>query len=113
MNIIKECAVPREYILSAHISERSERIKLIETIGIGVPLNAFLVDNHHPAGKEIHVVTFTGLILIFNKETKVLATVLIARPMQLKRYFVNIGKVVPSEIYLLSVQHCKKNFNHV
>lgn len=48
---------------------------------------AFEVDRGHRNGPEIHFITNMGVIVIFNKYTHRLCSVLIARPNQVRRYF--------------------------
>lgn len=114
MEIIRECAIPLVCRMSAHFAEeRQARLNLVKAIGIGNLLNAFLVDCGHKNGPEIHVITDTGLILVLNKETKVLATILIARPGQIRRYYQAIGKRPEETVLMQCFTNCAKGFNNI
>ncbi len=67
--------------------ERSERERHIREIGYGKAVASFVIDRGHENGPEIHEITDTGIINIYNQITKKLVTKLIARPAQIKRYF--------------------------
>ena len=73
---------------SAHYEkDRQERHKIIVTrIGYGKPIQKAIVNKGHINGPEIHLVTDTGIIVIYNYFTKIHVTDLIARPEQLTRY---------------------------
>jgi hypothetical protein len=79
------------YKITEHaIDDRSSRIEVYEkTFGQGRQVASFVVDTGHRNGKEIHVLTSTRLIKIYNQTTKKLITVLYARPAQIARYFNN------------------------
>lgn len=114
MKIVRECAIPLTCKVSAHFAEeRKARINLVKAIGIGDFLNAFLVDCGHKNGPEIHIITDTGLILVLNKETKVLATILIARPGQIRRYYQAIGKRPEETVLAQCSMNCAKGFNNI
>lgn len=75
---------------SKHYKEdRRIREQHIKEIGYGEPVASFIVDRGHENGPEIHEITTTGIINIYNQRTKKLVTKLIARPGQIKRYFTN------------------------
>ena len=85
--------------LTKHVSERKNRLDVYFKVkDIGEVYDTFIVDKDHPNGDEVHVITDTGFILIFNHRTKKFITVLHARPGQLKRYYLNLGEEIPSEI---------------
>lgn len=68
--------------------ERESREQIISTIiGYGKIVNSFRVDKGHPNGAEIHKISDTGIITIYNERTHKLITKLIARPNQIKRYY--------------------------
>ncbi len=64
---------------------REERIK--KNIGYGIVIARFLVDRGHANGAEIHELTDTAIINIYNERTHKLVTKLIARPGQIRRYY--------------------------
>ena len=77
------------HIKSNHYStDRTDRKNVIEyTIGRGKIVDEFVVDRGHKNGAEIHKISNTGIISIYNQKTKKLITELIARPAQIKRYY--------------------------
>lgn len=100
--------------ISKHLGEtRNERMKNVNKIGKGTIMKSFLVDKNHPNGLEIHIITSTGLIFIFNERTGKLCTILIARPAQIKRYYenCNIPNEIPRNVVELAYQHECNNLN--
>ena len=79
----------RKHIMtSKHFTQdRTDRERRIREIGYGEKVASFVVDRGHKNGPEIHEITSTGIINIYNQFTKKLVTKLIARPAQIKRYF--------------------------
>lgn len=67
--------------------DNQERERTIQMIGIGKVVDRFEVDRGHIRGPEIHELTDTGIINIYNKKTHILITRLIARPGQIRRYY--------------------------
>ena len=85
--------------LTKHIGDRKTRLDAYFRVkDIGEVYDTFIVDKDHPNGDEVHVITDTGFILIFNYRTKKFITVLHARPMQLKRYYLNLCEEIPFEV---------------
>lgn len=73
---------------SKHYStDRQEREKVIEMIGYGKVVAEFVVDRGHRNGAEIHKISDTGIITIYNQKSGKLITKLIARPGQIRRYY--------------------------
>lgn len=73
---------------SKHYTEdRRDREIRINLIGMGQTVASFTVDKGHKNGPEIHEISDTGIITIYNKRTHKLITKLIARPGQIKRYY--------------------------
>lgn len=70
-----------------YIEDRQAREEIIKKIGTGEVVASFRVDRGHKNGAEIHKITNTGIILIYNERTNKLITKLIARPGQIKRYY--------------------------
>lgn len=60
---------------------------------------AFEVNRGHPDGPEIHFITNMGVIVIFNKYSHKICSILIARPNQVKRYFDDCGIKISREIW--------------
>lgn len=86
--------------------DRAARIQLIG--GVGNPLFSVCVDNGHPNGAEIHIVTDNAVITIKNERTKKIVTRLIASPGQLKRY----GKPIPENVLNLAIAHVRAGLNY-
>ena len=70
-----------------YTKDRQDRENRIKEIGYGTVIKSVVVDRGHINGPEIHEITDTGIINIYNERTKKLVTKLIARPAQIKRYF--------------------------
>lgn len=100
-----------------HFLKMSEaRKEAIKKIGIGNVVNQFIVDKGHENGKEIHIVTSTGLIIIRNYHTRKYITILIARPQQIKRYYENCNKPLTGEVLKvvrLAEEHTKQGLNQL
>ena len=74
--------------MSAHYrNERRDRESRIRQIGYGYTIKTCIVDRGHVDGAEIHKISSTGIITVFNKNTGRLVTKMIARPGQIRRYF--------------------------
>ncbi len=87
--------------------DRKERADLIGQIGMGEMIKEVEIDKGHKNGPEIHAISSTGIITIFNKRTHRMITQLIARPKQLKRYF----KYVPQDLWEIAIEHQKLGYN--
>lgn len=97
---------------STHYSnDRLTREELISQIGIGKTVTMFKWDRGHRNGPEVHKITTTGIIVIYNYNTKKMITKLIARPGQLERYF-GKGKV-PEDLMKIAIEHSRWGFNRV
>ena len=90
-------------------NDRQKRSKIIAQIGMGQVIKEVVVDRGHRNGPEIHKVTTTGLVVIYNQRTGIMVTILIARPNQIKRYFEE--NKVPQEIINLAFEHMKAGYN--
>lgn len=89
---------------SAHyIKERRTREGNVRKVGEGVEVDRFVVDRGHPNGAEIHVITSTGIIRVYNQRTNKLVTKLIARPGQIRRYYPNGN--APEYIIAAALEH--------
>lgn len=102
-------------MLTEHARNMSiERKTKIKEIGIGKTLDRFIWDKGHKNGAEIHTITTTGLIIVQNKRTNNLVTVLIARPQQIRRYYEYYNKPVNNAVKaVLTVarEHTDRGFN--
>lgn len=81
--------------------------------GDGEIIDSFIVDKGHKNGAERHCITSNGLILVYNVHTKKMVTKLIARPQQIKRYYVNTSKRPPENVLKLCREHQKMGFNNL
>lgn len=95
---------------SLHYKEsRYIRERRIQEIGEGSKYAEFIVDRGHKNGAERHVLTTTGVIIIYNAITNKLVTKLIARPGQIKRYYPR--RNAPGDILNLAYQHQVEKMN--
>lgn len=76
---------------SRHYSQdrRNREDCIRRRIGYGIVIAKFLVDRGHANGAEIHEITDTAIINVYNERTHKLITKLIARPGQIRRYYEN------------------------
>lgn len=96
-----------------YANSRLGRNDLICKIGLGKVVESFAVDKGHKDGSEIHVVTTTGLIVIFNRNTHKMVTVLIARPNQISRYYNTLGREAPEWLLNIAYEHLKLGYHLV
>ena len=97
---------------SAHYyEERTYRENLIREIGYGKPIKTVTIDRGHRDGAEIHQLSDTGIITIFNARTHKLITRLIARPGQIKRYYKE-DETIPNKLLNLAKQHQTMAYNY-
>lgn len=84
--------------------QRYNREQLINKCcnGDGKVIDEFIVDKGHKNGLERHCVTDTGMIIIYNNNTNLLVSKLIARPNQIKRYYYGTGKNPPMSLIRLA-----------
>lgn len=95
-----------------YLLDRKNRENLIKEIGDGKIIKTVVVDKQHRNGPEIHKISDTGIITIYNKRTKVLITKLIARPGQIRRYFKE-NETIPEGLLKIARQHQEMAFNLV
>lgn len=99
---------PSSETTTDHWRDRNNR--LIRMNNPGEPLYSFIVDTGHPNGDEIHTITEKACILIQNKKTKKLITVLNARPGQILRYWDKLNIERPTDDdFLLMLRFAKNN----
>lgn len=104
---------------TAHIVSRHSRIKSYEELGLLNTdfITGFVVDKAHPDGLEYHMINTKGIIYIFNCNTLKLITMLGARPMQIRRYFLELSLPITSKILAiikLAAKHVQKeNINNL
>lgn len=91
--------------------ERQNRFQYIkEHIGFGKIRDEFEVDNNHPNGVEIHKITSTAIVLVFNKRTEKLVTVFVAKPNRIKRYYMSVGREAPQDIIDKAIENRDKGY---
>lgn len=94
-----------------YTNDRKEREKLINEIGNGNIIKTVVVDRGHKNGAEIHTLSDTGIITIFNQRTKKLITKLIARPGQIRRYFKE-NETIPNGLIEIALNHQRMAYNY-
>lgn len=93
-------------------NERSERERFIkEFVGLGEEKYAF--EYEYNGTKQIHRLTDTGIINVYNREGDYLITRLVARPQQIKRLFESRGERAPRELVTLAHEHNVKGYNEI
>lgn len=92
--------------------DRKRREEIVKQIGTGNVIKEVVLNRGHKNGPEVHKVTDTGLVLVYNQRTNVLITKLIARPNQIRRYYKE-DEVVPTDIIALAKYHTKMKWNEV
>lgn len=89
--------------------DREEREAIIQAIGIGNIVKIVTIDRGHEKGPEVHKITDTGIILIYNAWTGKMITKLIARPGQIKRYYQD--GLTPIELISIAKKHERQGLN--
>lgn len=92
-------------------TDRTRRNEVIRMIGEGTEIKRVVLDRGHKNGAEIHVISSTGIVTIYNQRTGKMITKLIARPNQIKRYYTE-NETIPTEVIALARKHQKMNYNH-
>lgn len=95
-----------------YIIDRMERELAIRKIGEGKRYAEFIVDRGHRNGPERHILTTTGIIIVYNLRTNKMVTKLIARPQQIKRYYSNPVDY-PKDIIDLAYKHSLLGLNEL
>lgn len=91
--------------------DRQTRSRIIAQIGLGQIVKEVVVDRGHRNGPEVHKITTTGLVIIYNQRTGIMVTVLIARPNQIKRYYAE--NEAPQKIINLAFEHMRAGYNKI
>ena len=87
-----------------YLQDRQLREEVIQFIGYGTIIKSVVIDRGHAKGAEIHEISDTGIINIYNQNTHKLITKLIATPNQIKRYY-TVNEVVPQFLIKLAIAH--------
>lgn len=88
--------------------DRKQRQHIINMIGQGTIIREVVWDRGHRNGPEVHKVSDTGIISIYNLNSGKLITKLIARPAQIQRYF---DGDAPVELLAIARHHQNMGYN--
>ena len=88
--------------------DRRTRQNIIDRIGEGNTILSVVWDRGHQNGPEIHMISDTGIISIYNQRSGKLITKLIARPAQIQRYF---DGDAPVELLAIARHHQNMGYN--
>jgi len=92
--------------------DRQNREAIITQIGVGTVIKEVVIDRGHRNGPEIHKITSTALILVYNQRSGKLVTKLIARPAQILRYYKE-DEPKPTKVVELARVHTKLKYNEM
>lgn len=95
-----------------YTKDRQLRESIINQIGTGNVIKEVIVDRGHRNGPEIHKITDTALILVYNQRTGILVTKLIARPAQILRYYRD-DEPKPTKVVELARVHARMKYNEM
>lgn len=113
MKFRKEVQKMTKNTTSKHwINDRVKRNELIEKIGLGVEIKRTVVDKGHRNGAEVHVISSTGIVTIYNQRTGKLITKLIARPGKIKQYY-REDEMIPEELLKIAREHQRMKYHLV
>ncbi len=93
-----------------YTNDRREREALIQQIGYGYIVKTVVVDRGHRNGPEVHKISSTGIITVYNQRTMKMVTRLIARPGQISRYYER-REEIPTGLLELAYEHLKMQYN--
>ena len=95
-----------------YTKDRKQREAIIAQIGTGNVIKEVVVDRGHRNGPEVHKITDTALILVYNQRTGILVTKLIARPAQILRYYKE-DEPKPTRVVELARVHARNKWNEM
>lgn len=95
-----------------YTKDRQRREAIITQIGTGNVIKEVVVDRGHRNGPEVHKITDTALILVYNQRTGILVTKLIARPAQILRYYKE-DEPKPTKVVELARVHARNKWNEM
>lgn len=98
---------------SEHLKERKPRIRLFYRQKTHRIVSSFIVDKGHKNGNEIHCLTDSGAVVIFNEHTKKFITLLYPRVPQVKRYYRDLGMKAPKELIEKAIENTEKGYNYL
>ena len=99
------------YEMDKNVQVRHEVIE--KYIGFGTDIFSAELDRGHKNGSEIHVVTDSGIIKIYNTRTHKHVTDIIARPNQIKRVYRAKGRYAPKWLLDIAYENQIRGFNLV
>ena len=93
--------------------QRYKREKFINKClnGDGKVIDSFIVDKGHKNGAERHDITDNGIVVIYNANSNLLVSKIIARPNQIKKYYKDSDKEPPKYLLDLCAWHQSLNYN--
>lgn len=102
-------------IVSEHYQKKryTREMLILDVIGEGNVIDNFVVDRGHKNGPEIHSITDTGIIIVYNQMSGKMITKLIARPGQIRRYYEAEGQEAPQDILDIAKEHLRKGYNKI
>lgn len=95
-----------------YTKDRQSREAIITQIGEGTVIKEVVVDRGHRNGPEVHKITSTALILVYNQRSGKLVTKLIARPAQILRYYKE-DEPKPTRVVELARVHARMKYNEM
>ena len=95
-----------------YTNDRQSREAIITQIGVGTVIKTVVIDRGHRNGPEIHKITDTAIILVYNQRSGKLVTKLIARPAQILRYYRD-DEPKPTKVVELARVHTKLKYNEM
>ena len=101
----------RHFEMDKNVAVRHEVIE--KYIGFGADIFSAELDRGHKNGSEIHVVTDTAIIKIYNTRTHKHVTDIIARPNQIKRVYRAKGQYAPKWLLDIAYENQERGFNLV
>lgn len=110
---IKQFTLPlREYSATVHYQlERHDREKaILEKIGVGEPLDRFVIDDGRPS-PQIHEIYTNGLIKVYDLRTHRPITLFVAKCRRIRDIYERLGKHCPSELFRISEENTRNNYN--
>lgn len=97
---------------TSHVVNRSKRLQVAQRLISEENAKVYkiaIVDKGHKNGMEVHVIYNNGVVKIYNKNTHMFITVLIARIPQIERYEIKVTKTMRKKINM----HIAQGYNHI
>jgi hypothetical protein len=95
-------------------NDRKARFEWYKKLGIGEVIDVFVVDRHRANENiQLHSVTDNAFILVHDKTTKKLITILCARPSQIARLYKGANKEIPKGLLEIARDHQEKMYNEI